>query len=543
MSSNSDRATGARAAGPRSLRARLQRSLLLGTGLILLVLGLVLDRLVEAWMAGDFDRALTAQARAFVSLSEQDGRAVELDYVPELMPAFDREEDPDYFEMWLHGAGGAGDEGEGEGEGDEVFARSPSLAGGDLARQADRSSRARLRDVRLPDGREGRQVQVEFVPLIEEEGEGGEEEGEWDSGDLGDIGDAEDEEEDEAEDEEGDSGTVAAPAGFRSATIVVAAGRDELDERLLVLRLGLAGISLTLMAAIALLVRWSVGRGLAPLTAMALEVEALDADRLDQRLQTAPVGELAPLERKLNDLLARLAAVFERERRFSADVAHELRTPIAELRSLAEVGGRWPGDERAVRGFFADVGEIAGQMQRIVVQLLSLARAEAGFDRPASRRIELGRLLDEVWASLETEAKAREVGLQAVFPSPLWLRSDPDKLQLVLHNVLGNAVSHGRAGSEVRVELEWEQARLLLVVSNRVDDLGPADLEHVFERFWRKDPARSAGNGSGLGLPLVAALVRELGLAVEVGLEGDLFVLSLAFPLASVEAAPVAVAS
>jgi signal transduction histidine kinase len=119
--------------------------------------------------------------------------------------------------------------------------------------------------------------------------------------------------------------------------------------------------------------------GLRSLDRLTRQVRALDVTSLDTRVDVeAPPEEIAVVVEQVNALLDRLEGGFKRERRLSSDIAHELKTPIAELRSLCAVGARWPEDRVAVRKFFEDAEAIAEQMERIVVHLLALARYDEG---------------------------------------------------------------------------------------------------------------------------------------------------------------------
>ncbi len=112
------------------------------------------------------------------------------------------------------------------------------------------------------------------------------------------------------------------------------------------------------------------------------QVRSLDADSLHTRVALVETPrEVAPIVDQLNGLLDRLDDSFARERRFTGNVAHELRTPIAELRTLAEVGKKWPEDTASVVGFFEDVNDVAGRMETVIADLLLLARCEAGVER------------------------------------------------------------------------------------------------------------------------------------------------------------------
>lgn len=523
----------------RSVQRRLTVFLLLGCGALFLLTGLILERAIVRWLEADFDRALERRAEALVALSEQEDGEVELDFVADLMPEFasipgaghaanpdqEPEEETPFFELWLHRDDG----------GLEVFGRSPSLRDSDLETSPGVSREPRFRDATLPGSVPGREVQVDFVPQVETEDDENEER---DAGEGGeDAGEEVDDVADEGDDPTGITGLdpAAPPPGARVATLVVAQPTEGLSGRIAYFRSVLLGGGLLILLTLALLVHLAVRRGLRPLRELTRQVDSLDADRLDQRIEIEPPPELETLVSKLNELLRRLASAFERERHFSSDVAHELRTPIAELRSLAEVGCRWPDDAVSVRRFFGDAQEIAEQMERVVTQLLAVARSEAGMEVTDPERVHFASLLSEVVERHREAARRRSVELTAEVPGDVWLHSDAAKLHLVLHNALDNAVAYTPAGGEICVAGEEAEHGFVLAVANPVEGLEEPDLEHVFDRFWRKEEARSRAGSSGLGLALVRSLCELMGVEVDASLEGDAdppdrFVLRLVFP-------------
>ena len=161
-------------------------------------------------------------------------------------------------------------------------------------------------------------------------------------------------------------------------TLVLAHGREELEAFLLSLQVTLALVAAGLLAGTAVLVRAVLGVGLAPLDDLGLRLEALDAESLgrDAGDRGTPPPSCAPMIRHLNGLLARLNESFAREKAFSANLAHELRTPLAELRAVAEVALKWPDEPSSGPEALAEIRAIGLQMESVVVNLLALARCE-----------------------------------------------------------------------------------------------------------------------------------------------------------------------
>jgi two-component system sensor histidine kinase QseC len=245
-------------------------------------------------------------------------------------------------------------------------------------------------------------------------------------------------------------------------------------------------------------------------------------------------GELAPIVHRLNALLARLEAAFAREKAFTADVAHELRTPLAGLRTTMEVSLAKTRDAADHRRALAESLTIAEQMQQMIENLLELARAEAGQLHVAQDDVDLVPLLRDRFTPFDQRAQQRRLRVQWSLPPSCHARADRTKIALVLSNIFDNATTHADAPGEVRIELKSENGAARLRVSNPASRLSPGDAEHVFQRYWRGDAARSTidhQHHHGLGLPLCKQLVHLMGGDIEVGIaeEGE-FEVSVTLP-------------
>lgn len=454
-----------------SIRRRLLLVLAVGLVLLLGATSLVVARLLTEHATSEFDATLRAKARALVSLTEQEGGRIELDYDPAHMPEYEREADPEYFQFWL--------------EDGRMLLRSHRLEG-DLPRRASPTAEPAIRDALLPDGRPGRMVDLAFVPKGPEESADGE----------------------DANSDDGDE-----PGRPLGVMLAVARGRGSLDATLNLIFLAVFGGAAVAAVLAVLLVHQALVRGLRPVDAVAAQVSRLDAERLETPVHLARTPrELAPIVDQLNDLLKRLADSFGRERRFTGNVAHELRTPIAELRSLAEVGAAWPDDKEAIVRFFEDVHDIAERMDAMIGDLLLLARCEAGFETVERRPVPLRALVEASWERLAARAHDRGLSIRLEVPDDLVLETDPSKLGIIVANVVGNAVSYAHEGGTVACRGGHSVDRFHLVVANPADRLEEQDLERLAEPFWRKDTARASAVHAGLGLAVARGLADLLGL-------------------------------
>ncbi len=447
--------------------------------LILLITGAFLDAMIGIQIQKAFDTALLAKARALETLLEQAPDGIEFEFADEIMPEFKDDHGPQYFQIWL--------------DNNAVFERSHSLNNADLPRFQTLVQQHSFHDIALPDGRPGRLVETVFVPRvdIEEQAEGTKNDRVI-SGDTGEV----------------------------HVTLVLARERVTLQQQRFATRLIISGAMLMMLFGILVLVRKLVSIGLLPLERLATQVKSIDERTLDRRVthEGTQSVELAPIEEQVNGLLGRLESAFQRENRFSADVAHELRTPLAELRSLAEVGALQPEDREAVLAFFGDVKDISVQMEKMVGVLLELARADAGQLQICAEDIHLAPVVNSVWTD-SVSGQTAHTRFRNEVAEDLLVRTDREKLEMILRNLLTNAVIYSQPGTPIRIFATQARDIVVLGIENHVIDLDATDIPMMRERFWRKDQARSNSDHTGLGLALVEALAGVLTLKVELSLD------------------------
>jgi heavy metal sensor kinase len=262
-----------------------------------------------------------------------------------------------------------------------------------------------------------------------------------------------------------------------------------------------------------LVVGWVIaGRVLAPIgriTSVAREIQATDLSRRI-RLQ-GPDDELKQLADTFDAMLARLDAAFAAQQQFLADASHELRNPLAIIRTNAEIALTDPDPQADdLRHAMVVVKRASDRMARLVDDLLALARREA----PAltNEPVDLGRAITEASEEFFAPAEARGVELDRAIAPGVVVMGDQDALKRAVANLLENAVRLAPTGSRIRLAVGSERGMAWIAVSDEGPGIATEHQPRVFDRFWRADKSRSrADGGTGLGLSIVRQIAQTHG--------------------------------
>jgi two-component system sensor histidine kinase QseC len=315
------------------------------------------------------------------------------------------------------------------------------------------------------------------------------------------------------EDEEGENNKRRRKKPAQEVVLVVGRDRTPLDRTLSTLRWNLLLVGAGALAVLAALVRREVRRGLVPLDELSDKVAGVQAGSLATRFAVEPLPtELQPIAARLNELLARLESAFARERRFTATAAHELRTPLAELRALAEVNLTTPANEAEAHESWRDALATTRRMESLALRLLELARAENSAQVIQREPVGMAAALDAAWQPWAARARERQITREVSLPEGLTVTTDPALLQVILANLCANAVEHATTGSTLHIDATATAPGVMaLRFRNHTKDLTADDVPHLFERFWRKDASRTDYRHHGLGLALAAEFATLLG--------------------------------
>ena len=296
-------------------------------------------------------------------------------------------------------------------------------------------------------------------------------------------------------------------SGMGAVQIQVAERLTARDQfaREIILRMVVPQALLIFLAGLA--VWYGVGRGLAPLSSLRREIESRSHRDLSALSEEQAPQEVQPLIRAMNDLLARLAAAISTQQRFIADAAHQLRTPIAGLKTQTELALRQT-QLSDVQGTLRQLQSATERSTRLVNQLLSLARSEPGAGRErAAERLNLASLARHTTTDWVPLALARKVDLGYDGDGAQRITGDPVLIREMLNNLIDNAIRYTPEGGQVTVRVAGTPPAVVLSVEDNGPGIPEAERSRVFERFYRV--LGSGQEGAGLGL----AIVRDIALS------------------------------
>jgi two-component system sensor histidine kinase QseC len=467
----------------RTLRARLLVGAVIGTGVILAAAAVALYAVVRDELWTRFDESLESKVRSLAALVEQDVDGLEMEFHEASFPEFATGPEAEYFQLWRADGG--------------LLQKSPSLGHANLEFPEHVTEAPQFQPLALPDGRTGRAVRIAFLPRLE----------------------------------------LPKNAAVEPIRMIGVVARDtlDIDSALNQLAIVLAGGCVVCVVASVGVMAWFVRSGLSPLDRLAGEISTIDVEDLSRRIvSSAEAEELAPIVARLNELLARLEAAFAREKSFTADVAHELRTPLAGLRTTLEVALMRDRGESGYRKVIEESQAMTCRMQHLVENLLELARADAGQLQIATDRVDLPAMAKECWSTFAGRAASRALHVDWRVPEAHAIRTDAAKARLVLGNVFDNATRYADEGGTIAVELQPVNGQFQLKVTNSGSHVAQSDAERVFDRFWRNDASRAVaddGAGFGVGLPICRTLMSLMGGTIAASsTEGGDFTIAMTFP-------------
>lgn len=460
-----------------NLRQRITRVLMPILMALILIGGFALHSAVRNLLLAQFDHTLLTKVRTLTRFPAPDRVGINLGFTERPLPEFHGGSHAEFFQIWLSDG--------------SVLAQSPSLdTDQELPRRIGAHGEPWFWSLRLPDGRPGRAVGLRLRST---------------------------------------------PEPFRGSfaiDLVLAKDSVQLDRLLrgMAWSIAIAGAGLLTLARSG--VNAATAAALKPVSRLAREVAAIEATSLHTRIEPDCLPkELQPIAEQINHLMHRLEAAFDRERRFASNAAHELLTPVSELRIAAENALDWPDDPQAVNGLAVEARDVAVQMEHIVRSLLAVAKAEADPTPLQLRSSSVASLVSDVLGASQPRIAERHLGIRCDIAPTLEVRTDPVILRSILSNLVLNAVEYSTAGSELSVAAVSSRESVEIVVGNRTEALLAEGVEHFCEPFWRGDQAHQSREHAGLGLAVSRAFARVLQGDLQIQLQpGNLILARLRIP-------------
>ena len=263
---------------------------------------------------------------------------------------------------------------------------------------------------------------------------------------------------------------------------------------------------------------WLARKALAPVDRMAAKAAEITSTRLDRRLdEPVTEDELCYLARTFNAMIAQLQRSFEEVRRFTADAAHELRTPLAAMRTEAEVALRSPRSPERDGHVLEDSTQEIERLSRLVSHLLFLSREDTGIGIRDFQPVQLDDVVREVGEHMQVAAREKGVKLMVDLPERCQVSGNADRLRQLVFNLLDNAIKYTPADGTVSVSGKPSNGKALVSIIDTGIGIPADHLPHVFDRFYRVDAARSSEtDGTGLGLAICRSIAETHGGSIEI---------------------------
>ena len=279
-----------------------------------------------------------------------------------------------------------------------------------------------------------------------------------------------------------------------------------------------AAIGAAVLAAGLVVGWWLVTKAIRPVEDISATAAKIAAGDLSQRINTAETdSELGRLATVLNSTFARLDAAFTQQARFTADAAHELRTPVTVMLTHAQNGLASECLNEEHREAFEASQRAAQRMRRLIESLLELARLDAGQEPLRREECDLSKIAADGIELIRPLATTRRIQIHTDLPATV-CHGDAGRIAQVVTNLLGNAIDYNHDGGEVRVTTKRNNGTATLTVSNTGPGIPAEDLPHIFGRFHRADKTRTAGH-SGLGLAISKAIAQAHGGSIDAASE------------------------
>ena len=271
-------------------------------------------------------------------------------------------------------------------------------------------------------------------------------------------------------------------------------------------------ITMTLLIVIAAGVGWFMARqAVSGVEAVTRTAQKISGGSLEERVPVKPRGdEIDQLATTFNQMLDRIQTLLTEIKEMSDNIAHDLRSPIARMRGLAEVTLTTSKSLSEYESMAASTVEECDRLLDMINTMLFISKTEAGLERPSRADVDIGALIRSACELFEPTAEDKHITLNCQAPEKTFLLGDSRMLQRMLSNILDNAVKYTPPGGEVKVSVSEANRDIVITIHDTGIGISGADLTRIFERFYRGEQSRSEP-GTGLGLSLARAIARAHG--------------------------------
>lgn len=461
----------------KSIQKSLTRRLSISISAIVIIALLLADLAIDKWVTHSFDVAIRDKVGLLQTLVTEEADGVEFEFADEFLPEFQDSENPEFFELWYQG---------------RVFERSESIRQNqlpDLPLKQVQLNELVLEDTLLPDGRSGRIAYIKFVPQI----------------------DSEDRPEFPPE---------RLAAEREPILLAYAISTEQLNYQQWYVDISFLAALIVVPLVVKLIVAQTVTTTLAPLQKLKTDISnvRLSGARLHVDL-AEPIEELNPITESVNHFIEQNRRLYEREKRLTSDIAHELKTPVTELINLAEIAIRFPEDKAMARDFQPEMLKIGLRMKSIISSLMLIHRySHQQLD--CNDVIDITALIQKIVLNKEpTRTK-----IISAANKPIGITTNSFAIESILNNLIANALEHSESGSDVSITTEHigEDTFKIDIANIPKVMLTEDELQNMFEPLWQKDSARTSVDNFGLGLTLVKVLTDAIGAKIYVSTDAPL---------------------
>ncbi|WP_166419888.1 HAMP domain-containing sensor histidine kinase [Pseudoalteromonas sp. Z1A8] len=450
-----------------SIKRKLVNNISAVLSVILFTIFLTVDLSVDTWVEDQFNQSLTNKANYLKTLVEDDNNVVEFDFAGEFMSEYEAADATEFYQLW-HGR--------------DVFERSDSL---ELYKNANLPflempiNESKIIDYELPNGRDGRALISHFVA-------------------------------------QKDDKNPTHSAVFNTMTLAIAAPTAELNKVLIIIDVVFILTCVLGVFGMRYLVTRIVNKGLHPLHNLNDQIKLLDITGVAQTIESDfKVEEIEPIRNELNKFITVNQQLYSNEKRLTSDIAHELKTPIAELISLSEVAIRYPDDKRISDTYTSDVLNISQRMKTIVSNLLLLQRSNSSTMQLNAQNIILNNLVNQIVDELTFKHPSIKARLNNVISDELTLNADEFSLNTILCNLIDNALFYGLPEAPIKLTAVNNNTNMTISVSNKVNQpLSNEQLTAIFDPLYQLDSSRTNNQRHGLGLSIVQSLCNLNGFTI-----------------------------